>query len=307
MSIPRSAFLRLIRPTLLLGAALLLCVVGQARASSCTSSGDDIPSADIQIGTDNLNQNSSVDLLISANRATALRLFYTVNAQQFSVPLPPEPIHPPTQTFTAQSIRTTTTFIVVAKRNSSATICTLTVPWSLPVDVKYLPAGASCPQQYAVGGWDGQGRVMCARMVPEYDTSSSPEFDPVPSLNMHVCGNGAYFLSPPNFVAAPNFSWGKCITDGWSSTNPVINADVIQFPANCNPFFYPDRIRILIGVSSGGAPVLLGCGYRLRQLPEDLAAQQQTQAAANVFANATGAKSNTTHGSAKDSVQHRQP
>lgn len=268
------------RPTLLFEVLILLCVVSQARASSCTSSGNDIPAADIALGADNLNQNGSLDLLISANRASALRMFYTVSGHQFAVTLPPESLHPPTQTSSIQGIKATTTFIVVAKRNGGATVCSLTVPFNLPTNTTFVSQGQLCPQGYAWSGFGGSAgprSTICVRVAPAFD-NGNPEFDPTfdPSTGMRVCDKSGFFVSVQD-----NGQNLKCRSDSWSAINPISNLETIQ--RDCKAFAVPGKVRFSVGIQLvGGLP--LRCGSRLLQIPEDPSATAQTQAAANAFA-----------------------
>jgi hypothetical protein len=180
-----------------LASYLLICFVSCAHASTCTYFGDDIPAATLDVGTNNLYTNLSIDLSIATNRVNLLKLFYAAGGQQYAIDLPPVSVTPPTQTHNASNITTTTTFILVAKRDTSGTICTLTVPYNIPADTQAVPDDQECSQGHAFAGWGPNypgtqyPTNYCVRVLPPYDTASYPDYKStlVPPYG-HACSPG---------------------------------------------------------------------------------------------------------------------
>jgi hypothetical protein len=221
-----------------------------AKADNCTYSGTDVPAATFALGANNIYNNTSVDLAIGTNRVEALKLFYASGGQQFAIVLPPASTTPPNQTYTVPNLRTSTTFILVAKRGSSAAICTLTVQYFIQSSsVTTVPAGQDCPQGYAINGW-GSGypgtnvlATLCIRVVPNYDTTTYPDTPPGTFGSNKTCEPSGYMV---------NWSGGAsvCRYDNTASTNGYTTLGTFLTAArnNCTQFAPPNAVSFIVSL-----------------------------------------------------------
>ena len=277
--------MRLIAERLGILLCILMCSVPRAHAANCVYFGNDIPAATLDLGKNNLYSNLSIDLAIATNRVTAMKLFYASGGQQYAVDLPPVSVTPPNQTYTVTNIKTTTTFTMVAKRGTSATVCTLTVPYNIPADDQAVPPNTECSQGHAFAGWgpswqgSGQPTNYCVRVMPPYDTTSYPDyksnFNPPFS---HACSAGGYF--------AGDFGNGDpiyCRTDNWNASNPITNSTTFGAGAghNCNPYGVAGKVSFLVASIPGPN---YQCATRSLEIVGDPAADLIAVTSANTYA-----------------------
>jgi hypothetical protein len=277
--------MRLVVERLGLLLCIWICSVPPAHAANCVYFGDDIPALTLSLGANNLYNNLSVDLAIATNRVTALKLFYASGGQQYAVDLPPVSVTPPNQTYTVTNIKTTTTFIVVGKRGTSATVCTLSVPYNIPVDNQAGPPNTECPQGHAFAGWGpgwqgtGYPTNYCVRVLPPYDTTNYPDYrgDVAPPYG-HACKAGGYFVGDFG-----NGSPMTCRTDNWTASNPITNSTTFGAGPghNCNPYGVPGKVSFLVAIHPGPN---YQCATRSLEILGDPAADQTAAANANTYA-----------------------
>lgn len=261
-------------------------------AVDCSYSGDSPPAADIAVLADHLQQDTSLDLQISSNNATAIRLFYVTNNQQHAIELPPVSLTPPTQRYTAHDIKVTTTFFLVVKHDTSSAFCALTVPFTIPVDTKVVTQQQECPAGYAIGGYKGQNSVgstiACVRVVPTYFSSPPSDFEP----NKHPPGtfgvNSLCDRTPAYYVIwmrASNPVFGPlCRQDDFNAVDPF-SAPISynSIPKEGFPYGEPGKVRVIVGERIAGPFNFLYISRPL-QIPSDVAGTENARHAAQAYA-----------------------
>lgn len=264
-------------------------------AVNCSYTGGNPPAADIAILADHLQQDLSLDLQISSNNATAIRLFYVLNNQQQAVELPPVSLTPPAQQYTVHNIKVTTTFFLVVKHGASSAFCELTVPYTIPTDIKVVSQQQECPAGYAIGGYRGHNAIgatiACVRVVPTYFSSPPTDFEPNknPPSNFGVnslCDKTvSYYVV---WMRASNPVFGPlCRQDDFNTVDPFSATSAYNsIPSENFPYGDPGKVRVIVGERFVGPANFLYISRPL-QIPADVVGTESARHAAQNYAGNT--------------------
>jgi hypothetical protein len=272
----------------LLGIIFLLCATPLtfgANKADCNGSGDLVPFADLFVSKDTLETQGAVELMIkTSTNAKYLRMFYVdADGNLKTLILAPLPADVPSQTKQIGNIRRTTTVALVAKTDTGAMTCVLSVPFTIPQETKHVSVGEWCPPGFALSrAFSSQG-AECARVMPAFATDTIAEYNPqppgTPTGNYASCGVGYYALDGDMFISGGSQS--KCRTDGWKDINPL---GVTFFAnGNCDAYSTAGEVRFAVAAKYS-LPNPWMCASRKLQIPEDSAATKKTVDAANAYA-----------------------
>lgn len=271
-----------------LGCVFLMCSATVLHAADCASFGDDIPAADIATHSEDLYASGTLDLDVSARGATSLRLFYGVPAgphpQQFALDLPPEALHPPTQTVTISGLKGTTTVYIVARTGTGATTCSLTVPFVLPKKSISIASNGRCPAGFAIADFDdSQYHWTCVAVAPAYAPGDYPDYTGYyyPALGKAYCGGNAFIVST-GVTMVNGHPHVSCRVDSWNLIDPISSPkDYVSF--HCYPYDVGGRVQFAVA-AAWTSNVAYTCASRSLQLPEFTSITEQSKAAAAAFA-----------------------